>query len=63
MSLHYRTRKNLDEPKRKSHEADVRSIMSTIENTINPFELDRSEMVHVTSGVVANDSVKNDLQK
>ena len=36
--------------------------MNTIENTINPFELDQSEMVHITSGIIANDKVKNDLQ-
>ena len=36
--------------------------MNTIENTINPFELDQSETVHITSGIIANDKVKNDLQ-
>ena len=44
--------------KPKKHASDVQSIINTIENTFNPFDIDQSELVHLTSGVVAPEKVR-----
>lgn len=38
-------------------------MKTTLENMVNPFEPGRTELVHLTSGVVATDDVRTDLLK
>ncbi|XP_028391978.1 uncharacterized protein LOC114516648 isoform X2 [Dendronephthya gigantea] len=58
-----RKRKELDMPQRTRHEKDVLGIVNTLQNMINPFETDNdiTEMIHLSSCLVATQEVKNDL--
>ena len=47
--------------KLKKHEKEVLSVMSTLESAVNPFEGKQTELVHLTSGLVATEDVKSDL--
>ena len=57
----YRRRKELDVPQRNRHEKDVLSVISTLESMVNPFETGRTDMIHLSSGLVATPDVKTDL--
>ena len=50
-------------PQRTRHEKDVLSIVNTLQNMVNPFETDTeiTDMIHLSSGLVATPDVKADL--
>ena len=52
---------DLDATQIEKHEKEVLSVMSTLESAVNPFEVEQTELVHLTSGLVATEDVKSDL--
>ena len=48
-------------PQRTRHEKDVLSIVNTLQNMVNPFETEITDMIHLSSGLVATPDVKADL--
>ena len=61
MFVFCRKRKDFDAPHQARHEKDVQSVMSTITSVVNPFEIDQSELLHLTSGLVATKDVRSEL--
>ena len=57
-----RSRKDLDQTAQRQNETAVQSVIECIDQMINPFTSDRSELVSISSGVVAIPSVAKDLQ-
>ena len=51
----------MDATQKAQHEKEVLSVMTTLESVVNPFEVDRTELVHLTSGLVATEEVKSEL--
>ena len=56
-----RERKDLDATRNKQDEEDICRLVSTIESTVNPFTKGAEELVHLTSRVVAPETVAKDL--
>ena len=56
-----RKKKDLDATQIEKHEKEVLSVMSTLESAVDPFEGEQTELVHLTSGLVATEDVKSDL--
>ncbi|KAJ8050587.1 Vesicular integral-membrane protein VIP36 [Holothuria leucospilota] len=56
-----RTKKELDTSRILRDETDVKAVISTIHNMVNPFEVEGKDIVHISSGVVATEKVKTDL--
>ena len=52
---------HLDATQIEKHEKEFLSVMSTLESAVNPFEVEQTELVHLTSGLVATEDVKSDL--
>ncbi|XP_038063921.1 uncharacterized protein LOC119734467 [Patiria miniata] len=61
------TRKDLTKRRMTRDEQDVQTIMTTISTMINPFdndpETDPTELIHLSSGVIASPEVCTDLMK
>ena len=58
---HFRDRKDLDKTRIKSDEDAVVEVIHTIYAFVNPFENDRTELVHLASGKVATNAVASDM--
>ena len=56
-----RLRKDLDQSRIERDEKDVEAIVSTIRSMVNPFNVEGTDLLHLTSGVVASEKVKSDL--
>ena len=56
-----RKKKDLDTPQKTRHEKDVSSVITTITSVVNPFEIEQSELLHLTNGLVATEEIKSDL--
>ncbi|KAJ8048475.1 hypothetical protein HOLleu_00804 [Holothuria leucospilota] len=57
----FRSRKDLDKTRVHKDEEHTKDVIATIDSMINPFETDRSELVHISSGVVAPADVTDDM--
>lgn len=56
-----RQRKNLDETHKQNYEKEVKSVISTIESMVNPFDKEQTNLIHLASGVIAPCAVQHDL--
>ena len=58
-----RQRAELDDTRTGRDELDIKNIMSSIQNMINPFDpsIDREVLYQITSGQVASDAISADL--
>ena len=56
-----RLRKDLDQSRIERDEKDVEAIVSTIRSMVNPFNVEGTDLLHLSSGVVASEEVKGDL--
>ena len=57
-----RISKDLDDQNKTLHQKMVQSVLHSIEAMINPFEVATTDLISISTGLVANDSVKRDLQ-
>ncbi|KAK6168598.1 hypothetical protein SNE40_019797 [Patella caerulea] len=60
MDKPHRKRKDLDRSRLKRDEGSICALISTIDSMINPFD-NPGELVSISSGVVAGDSITKDL--
>ena len=56
-----RQRKNLDETHKQNYEKEVKSVISTIESMVNPFDKEQTNLIHLASGIIAPCAVQHDL--
>lgn len=56
-----RTRKDLDVSSRKKHQSAVNDVMDCIGQMVNPFTSEHTELVNISSGVVASSSCSEAL--
>lgn len=61
MFFFLRKRRDLDKTRMKRDEEDILSIISTINNMVNPFSSDRHELLQIASGVIATEDTSNDM--
>eukprot|EP00057_Strongylocentrotus_purpuratus_P015294 XP_011669768.1 PREDICTED: uncharacterized protein LOC105440883 [Strongylocentrotus purpuratus] len=53
--------KDLQASRVKKDNSDIQAICDTIHSMVNPFENQGNDLLHISSGVIASDALKNDL--
>ena len=56
-----RKRKDLDPTRNDKDENNIKTIMSTIESMVNPFNQEIDQIVNLTSGIVASNQLAEDI--